>query len=69
MGLVGPRSYEVQVGSTVYRRNRRQVMTTNEDHPRDTQIPEQDSTQHLPQAVATRRQHHNLRDFKPAEYR
>lgn len=51
MGLVGPRSYEVQVRSTVYRRNRRHVMTTNEDHPRDTHIPEQDRTQHLPQAL------------------
>ena len=30
MGQVGPRSYEVKVGKSVYRRNRRQLVRSNE---------------------------------------
>ena len=37
-GLVGPRSYKVQVGGHEYRRNRRQVIQTEE--PREIELPE-----------------------------
>ena len=30
LGKVGPRSYEVQVGESIYRRNRRQLIRSNE---------------------------------------
>ena len=46
---VGPRSYEVQVGPTVYRHNRRHVMITNEKHAIDTYVPVQDCAQQPPQ--------------------
>ena len=40
-GLVGPRSYEVQVGAACYRRNRRHLILTNEQVDDDPIIPEQ----------------------------
>ena len=47
-GRVGPRSYEVQVGSATYRRNRRHVMTTKEEYQMDeyNDISVDDRTQH-----------------------
>ena len=43
-GLVGPRSYEVKVGESVYRRNRRQLIHTNEPLPIVESQPTQIST-------------------------
>jgi len=37
-GKVGPRSFRVQVGDAVYRRNRRQLMKTGE--PNEVTLPE-----------------------------
>ena len=37
-GNVAPRSFDVRVGETAYRRNRRHILKTNEDHPLD--LPE-----------------------------
>ena len=37
-GHVGPRSYEVQVGSTIYRWNQRHVMTMKEEYQMDKYI-------------------------------
>ena len=36
MGQVGPRSYEVKVGESIYRRNRRQLVRSNEPPIPDT---------------------------------
>ena len=47
-GRVGPRSYKVQVGATIYRRNRRHVMTTKEKYSIDDydDTPVDDMPQH-----------------------
>ena len=43
-GLVGPRSYEVQVGAACYRCNRRHLILTNEQVKDDPIIPEKQAT-------------------------
>ena len=50
-GNVAPRSFDVRVGETVYRRNRRHILKTNEDHPLDLAEVELEGGEQLMEAV------------------